>query len=73
MHVTLDGKLVDMEIDTGASVSLMPENVYTQLWPGRSLDYLKDPIGVVGSVSVCVQYQGQSAELELIVVKGEWT
>jgi len=36
--VQLDGKEVAMELDTGASVSLMSENVYHKLWPGRSLD-----------------------------------
>ena len=36
--VQCDGKEVAMELDTGASVSLMSENVYHKLWPGRSLD-----------------------------------
>ena len=36
--VQLDGKEVAMELDTGASVSLMSENVYHKLLPGRSLD-----------------------------------
>ncbi len=29
MHVTLDGKLVDMEIDTGTSVSLTRECLHS--------------------------------------------
>ena len=72
--VTLDSTHVSMEVDTGASVSIMSENVYKQLWPGRSLDtiqmsiiklktYLHEPIGVVGSTMVQVQYQGQAANL----------
>ena len=66
--VTLDSTHVSMEVDTGASVSIMPENVYKQLWPGRSLDTiqmsiiklqtnLREPIGVVGSTMVQVQYK----------------
>ena len=49
-----------MEVDTGASVSLMPKNRYHNLWPGRSLTtsairlqtYSKQPISVVGSTEV---------------------
>ena len=36
--VQVDGKEVTMELDTRASLSLMSENVYHKLWPGRSLD-----------------------------------
>jgi len=38
VHVTFDGIPVIMEVGTGASVSLIPEKNFTQLWPGRSLD-----------------------------------
>ena len=68
-----------MEVDTGASMSLMPETTYRRLWPGRSLSatsvrlstYSKEPIPVVGSTQVQVAYEGQSAQLPLIVVQGE--
>jgi len=34
VHVMLDGKDVSMEVDTGASVSLMSEASFQNLWPG---------------------------------------
>ena len=36
--VCVDGVDVCMELDTGASVSIVSETQYKQLWPGRSLD-----------------------------------
>ena len=46
-----------MELDTGASMSVMSEKLYKQLWPGRSLSttpirlqtYSKQPLDVIGS------------------------
>ena len=68
-----------MEVDTGASVSIMSENRYHELWPRRGLStstirlqtYSKEPITVVGSTDVQVVYQGQKATLPLVVVKGD--
>ena len=67
-----------MEVDTGASMSIMPETLYRQLWPGRGLKkttirlqtYSKEPIAVVGTTDVQVAYEGQTATLPLVVVKG---
>ena len=55
--ITLDGKPMTMEVDTGASKTIMSEKTFQKLWPGRSLDetnvrlqsYLGEPIPVVGS------------------------
>ena len=67
----LDGKEVSMELDTGASVSLMSGNLYHKLWPGRGLDsttlrlqtYSCESLEVVGSTTVQVQYESQTVEL----------
>ena len=75
----IDGVDVCMELDTGgASVSLVSETQYKQLWSGRSLDrsdirlqtYSKEPLVVIGSFDVIVEYEGQKVTLPLIVVKG---
>ena len=58
-----DSVQVQMELDTGASVSIVSENQYKQIWPGRSLDkstirlqtYSKEPLIVVGSLVVQVE------------------
>ena len=79
VHVVLDHCSVPMEVDTGASVSIMPENLYRQLWPTRGLKettirlqtYSKQPTAVVGVTDVQIDYEGQTATLPLVIVKGE--
>ena len=79
VQVEVDKVSISMEIDTGACVSIISENRYHKLWPGRSLStstirlqtYSKEPITVVGSTDVQVVYQGQTAILPLVVVKGD--
>ena len=52
-----DECVVNMEVDTGTSVSIMPETTLQGLWPGRRLDctevrlqsYSKETIPVAGS------------------------
>ena len=78
VHVEVDNCSVPMEVDTGASVSIMSEATYHKLWPRRGLSaanirlqtYSKEPIAVVGSTDVQVSYEGQTAQLPLVVVKG---
>ena len=78
VKVKLDDCLVDMEVDTGASVSLISEDTFKSLWPGRTLQpspvrlrtYLKETIPVVGSTNVNVDYNGQLCGLPLVVVGG---
>lgn len=55
VQVGVDGCMVSMEVDTGASLSLMAQGMFRDLWPGRSLDksnvklqgYSQEPIRVV--------------------------
>ena len=69
---------IPMEIDTGASMTIMSEDTYRKIWPTRKLEvsnvklqtYSKEPLPVVGARDVQVQYEGQSATLRLVVVKG---
>ena len=77
MHI--DQCLVNMELDTGAFVSLTAEATFKRLWPGQRLSatnvrlctYLKEPIEVLGSANANMAYEGQAAQLPLIVVKGD--
>ena len=67
-----------MELDTGASYSLMAEATFKETWPGRQLSptqvrlhtYSGNSLPVLGSLDVVVKYKGQVADLSLIVVKG---
>ena len=79
VKLTVDDCLLKMELDTGASMSIMSAATFHELWPGRNLDstdvrlqsYSKEPIPVVGCCYVNLRYKGQSVEkVPLIVVEG---
>ena len=65
-----------MELDTGAAVSLVLESTYQEYWPDRQLQtqlstYSGEPLGVLGTLEVEVQYEELRAHLPLFVLKGE--
>ena len=79
--VKLDGHSVTMEIDTGASVSLISEATFRKIW-GPQPPHLQastvtlhgyggEQIPVVGSLNVTVQHCQQTEELSLTVVAGD--
>ena len=83
MKVTVQasGANLEMEVDTGAASSVISDATFQQLWPkgqgpplyptGKRLcTYTREPLKVRGATTVSVHYQGQTAELELVVVAG---
>ena len=79
MKVKIDDCLVKMEVDTGATISLMSQKTFRQLWPRRTLkptevrlcSYSKDPIPVVGCCYVNLAYKDQTAiNMPLLIVQG---
>ena len=78
VSVDIEGSTVLMQLDTGASLSLMSESTFRELWPERNLSpsqvrlcsYSGEPISVLGSVDVTVTYKSQYHKVTLIVVKG---
>ena len=80
VELELDGHRIRMEIDTGASLSLVSEATFKQLWPGRTLEpstvrlktYTGEVLKVLGSAQVHVTCsKGQEADLPLIVLQTE--
>ena len=79
VDLKLDGKPFSMELDTGATVSLVSAKTFHQLFPGTELQptttqlhsYAGESIPVKGQVEVEVKYGQQSAMLPLVVVNGE--
>ena len=70
-----------MEVDTGATKSIISERTYRQSWdkdhspPLRATDaklrtYTGETINILGSLNVQVSYGGQTVPLELLVVAG---
>ena len=76
--MTLDGKPQWMELDTGATVSLISRRTFQKLLLGETLQasntqlrtYTGKPIPVVSQLQVEVGYEGQVAKLHLVVVEG---
>lgn len=78
--VTINNKEVPMEVDTGATLSVISENTYLSTWaaddrpslrPSTVLlnTYSGEPLVVCGSINVPVVYKQQSKQLSLQVLK----
>ena len=75
----VDGKSLTMELDTGAAITIVSEKQYKDLFSHLPLKesqvllktYSGEQLPVVGDVTVRVQYEQQTQEMELTVVAGE--
>ena len=79
--VVVNGAALEMEVDTGAALSLISAATCSQLWPPgmapqlskpsvRLRTYTGEELKLVGEAVVQVQYQRQQEDLNLIVVEG---
>ena len=75
--VHIEGKPMQMEIDTGACVSIVNHKVYKKLCTkklkpsqAKLKGYAGHSIKVIGEAEVNVCHNGQQATLPLVVVKG---
>ena len=76
--LTVDGKQLQFEVDTGASLSLISEETYKEFWPDMSLQdttvnlktYTGTPLKVLGVMNASVSYGQQSVKLPLLVIEG---
>ena len=83
VDLLVNGKQVSMQIDTGASVSVINFETYTSLWSSplpplvineprpKLRTYTGEEIQVLGSFSPTISYKGQQKVLPLLVVKGD--
>ncbi len=79
VNLDIEGKLIPMEVDTGAAFSVISEKTYKNLLPEVKLrrstiklkTYTEERIPVVGQLHVHVSYGTQKAPLVLLVVAGE--
>ena len=69
-----------MEVDTGASASVISKATYQKLWPEtppvlypsaiKLRTYTGEALKILGSTTVAAKYQGQTAKLPLLIIKG---
>ena len=75
----INGKRLDMEVDTSGALSLISESKRKAVFPNEKLrpakiilkTYTNEPIEVVGTLNVRVQYEGQLKKLVLVVIAGD--
>ena len=81
VSLELDHKEVQMEVDTGASASIISEATYQKLWSraeapqlqpstARLRTYTGEELKILGSITVVVKYRSQKERLKLLVVAG---
>ena len=76
VQLKIDDVSLSMELDTGASLSIMSKNTFRKHWPSRPLEsttrklttYTGETIDVLGTAQVQVTHGENSAELELMIV-----
>ena len=78
--VIADQAALTMEVDTGASASVISETTYQQLLPEtppvlhpstiKLPTYTGGALKIIGSTTAAVKYQGQTAKLPLLIIKG---
>ena len=78
--VMLDQAEVVMEVDTGASISVMSESTFRETWKGSvpKMQYANvcvktqtgESLDVIGSIVVDVEYEGQRESLQLHIMAG---
>jgi len=77
--VTVEGRVVDMLLDTGAQATLVSETVYRKSLAHLTLrkcntklfTFTGERISTLGEVTVNVEYEQQTDKLPLVIVKGD--
>ncbi len=80
--IEIEGIPVKMEVDTGATLSIMSYSTLSSTWPealtpeikptqAKLRTYTGEKIVVKGAIDVKVKYGGQEAEVSLIIVDGQ--
>ena len=77
--VEVNGKILQMELDTGASLSLVSEKMFRENWSDLEVSqsettlysYSGESIPVVRLIRVSVKYEDQESLLPLLIVEGD--
>ena len=79
LEISVEGKSVIIEVDTGAAVSLMSQDIQEHVFPEATLQqsainlrsYMGEPMKVLGELPVTAVYNGQAKQLPLYIVPGQ--
>ena len=79
VDVHIDAKPISMQVDTGASVTVLSKVTYSSFWPvpptlqncnSNLTTYSGEKISVLGKIAVHVSYKDQQEDLSLLVFEG---
>ena len=78
IELSINGTLITMTLDTGASISIISEQTYQTQLPHLHLHksdillrtYIGETLTVCGETQVCVTYKKQQYHLPLVIVEG---
>ena len=78
IHIKMNGSKIPIELDTGATLSVMSEETWKEACPTTTLrqssgglsTYSGEPLTVLGKAMVDVEYEGQTEGLPLHIIKG---
>ena len=79
VRMGINKQQVEMEVDTGASLSILSEKTFRQFWPEQELrnssvkirTYTGEPLKVVGCMAADISYDDQESHVSLLVVEGQ--
>jgi len=77
--IVVDSQTIYLELDTGATVSLLAHSTFERLWPGRPTQRMADSVSlwdgsrlrILGFVMVMVSWKGQVKQLPIHVIEGD--
>lgn len=73
--VAIDGKTVDVELDAGASVTVIPKSIWTNVLASKPMErtevklrsYSGHEVPVIGEAKIQVAYRDQEAVLPVVI------
>ena len=80
LDVMMNNTKIIVEVDTGASATLINESTFHQIWPKQKPDvskadllrtYTGEKVPLLGTVNTTIKYQDQTTTLPVLIVKGQ--
>ena len=82
VQVEVDGKSIDMLVDTGSGVTVIGERTFHDVWKHKLplltaasdvtlKSYTGQSITVLGKFEPSIKYNGQTVEMPILIVKGD--
>ena len=75
LDVMMNNTKIIVEVDTGASATMINKSTFHQIWPKQKPDLLRtytgEKVPLLGTVKTTIKYQDQTTTLPVLIVKGQ--